>query len=348
LGLSRTRRVYHSPGSFGGGRCGLTLIELVVTLAIIGILILLALPAIQRARAASMRLSCANHLRQIGIALQRYHDDFDLYPSAMPVTAQMDVNVAGGGFIYSPFVRLLPYLEQSALYNSINFVGGLFQEPFALTLNNTVVATRVGSYLCPADGASRIRRFGPCSYRINVGARCIGRSHPDVGAFEPWLWLSARDFSDGTSHTAGVSEKTIGQLDDSRFHAGSQWQYPVTAPFPQSRLLPDEARRICASANPNSHKVRDDGGATWFRNGFVHTWYNHVAEPNAPFLDCALHAPFQFDLVTIGVFGPRSYHPSGVNVMMMDGSVRSVSERVGIDIWRSVATRSGGETVPSF
>lgn len=104
---------------------GFTLIELLVVIAIIAILIALLLPAVQQAREAARRTQCRNNLKQIGLALHNYHDAHQTFPPALigsgrycwPTTAPagyLRVNTTG-------WVLLLPYLDQSPMYNSYNF-----------------------------------------------------------------------------------------------------------------------------------------------------------------------------------------------------------------------------------
>src|SRR5438128_9833188 len=115
----RTRAMSATPGDQPRG--GFTLIELLVVVAIIGILIGLLLAAVQRVREASNRLSCANNLKQMGLALQSYHDANGKFPPAvlMPY-ANSDTefqNTASNPFGPNWAVFLLPYLERQDLYN---------------------------------------------------------------------------------------------------------------------------------------------------------------------------------------------------------------------------------------
>src|SRR5215213_4139527 len=92
-------------------RRGLTLIELLVVIAIIGVLVALLLPAVQAAREAARRMQCSNHLKQIGLAMQNYHDTFN----SMPYGARYNI----GGYGPSWYVGILPFCEQKNLSDQI-------------------------------------------------------------------------------------------------------------------------------------------------------------------------------------------------------------------------------------
>src|SRR5665213_2567978 len=95
-------------------RHGFTLIELLVVIAIIAVLIALLLPAVQQARESARRTQCKNNLKQLGLALHGYHDVFQIFPAAaLGRCTPHIVNMTG-------FTSLLPYLDQSPLYNALN------------------------------------------------------------------------------------------------------------------------------------------------------------------------------------------------------------------------------------
>src|SRR5262245_30178482 len=107
-------------GSFGARRAwraavGFTLVELLVVIAIIGVLVALLLPAVQTAREAARRVQCSNHLKQYGLGIQNYHDTFSMYP--------LGATGANGSILprLTWQVRILPYMEQSQIFNGIDF-----------------------------------------------------------------------------------------------------------------------------------------------------------------------------------------------------------------------------------
>src|SRR5262249_32072799 len=135
---------------------GFTLIELLVVIAIIAVLIALLLPAVQAAREAARRAQCVNNLKQIGIALHNYHNAANVFPpgcsanvfTVTPITYHSWVGWSAQGM-------MLGYLEQSALYNAVNFAfvpswGG--DDPVTSITNTTVARTILATFLCPSDG----------------------------------------------------------------------------------------------------------------------------------------------------------------------------------------------------
>src|SRR5437660_1323471 len=117
-------------------RSGFTLIELLVVIAIIAVLVALLLPAVQQAREASRRASCKNNLKQLGLALHNYESSYTCFPSAKNATNS-----------FSAHARLLPFLEQTNLFNTINFnvTGG--KDP----LNAVPWGITVAGFRCPSD-----------------------------------------------------------------------------------------------------------------------------------------------------------------------------------------------------
>jgi prepilin-type N-terminal cleavage/methylation domain-containing protein/prepilin-type processing-associated H-X9-DG protein len=198
-------------------RRGFTLIELLVVMAIISILIGLMLPAVQRAREAANRLSCANNLHQLGLAMHNFHLTFE----HLPPTRTFD-----GGPTWA--VLLLPELEQDNLYNK-----WVLQWPYG---RQTDVArlTPVRSYFCPSRRASNSMPtsslsgdlYGPSSQHVPgaLGDYAVvvdpyGYDSPQTsggydavgvrGAFQMGTGSRFEDIMDGLSNTFLIGEKHI-------------------------------------------------------------------------------------------------------------------------------------------
>jgi prepilin-type N-terminal cleavage/methylation domain-containing protein len=184
---------------------GFTLIELLVVIAIIAVLIALLLPAVQAAREAARRMQCVNILKQLGIALHGYHDEWNVLPPCDGIYP----------FNFPTHIYLLPYLEQQALYNQCRFYNVDGNTPNAWTgLNLTVAQTKVGIFRCPSDfgdvpgsttAGTNYSSRGGMGFDPNIG------DYPTIdGAFVQQRYFGFASITDGLSNTAAFSESVYG------------------------------------------------------------------------------------------------------------------------------------------
>lgn len=301
------------------GRGGFTLIEVLVVLAIVGVLAALLLYAVSEARKAARRAACANNLRQFGVALAQYSARSNVYPS-------------GGTWAgYSVHAALLPEFEQQALYNGINFGVPIYDS----TLQNmTAATTRLGVFECPDDSPVPGARYAWTNYQ---GCRGRGvQAYGYDGAFTPDPLPVAR-FRDGLSTTAVFAEAVTGPLTNRvRDPLGSSFDTP--APILGATDL-DRFAAACLAIDPATSRLNlQDKGYNWLIGEFNSTQYNHTLTPNRP--TCTNSGAFQQ-----GAWTASSRHPGGVFTLFADGHGRFVRDNVAISVWRSLASRSGRELV---
>ncbi len=331
-------------------RKGFTLIEILVTISIIGILAGLLLPAVQAAREAARRARCASNLRQIGLALHSYHASHQSFP--IYVSDYRRMTLVNGAYVrpYSPLCHILPYLEQTALYDSINFEMETWPEKGSSLLgsdpypaNRTAREVSVSLFLCPSDALTLEYPRGS-SYRGNTGVGpgvATTAETPDSGnGFYSFPDVTrAESFPDGLAHTVAYSERLLGTGRESPRRAerelGDLTAYPDGMYGDADHAL-DRCRLIARLAGPK----RDDAGHSWFYSEKDHTAYCHAQEPNGRIADAIDLRDPRWGIVTA-----RSWHRGGVNALMADGGVRFVSEGIHRRVWRGMGSRNGGELV---
>lgn len=336
-------------------RGGLTLIELLVVVSIIGILIGLTVPAVQRSREAARRIECVNRLKQLGLALHGHNASRGCFPSALPPRLAPLVAgfPSGSSSDFSAYYYLLPFLDQQPLYNSANL--GLEPRTHDNHLapisaeNRTVWQTRVAVFVCPSEKAAPGGAPGPVSYRMNVGGpRPLPYTEElrTAGAFRPIAELRDADIRDGLAQTAGISEHVFGSRSAGRFDARRDWWFAGTAGlFPTESA--DEVLALCRLRPPRPRDFYSDMGRSWATGSCTTLWYNHVAVPNEPAADCTASVLNQVNPDGAGDFSiaARSHHAAGVNCLMMDGAVRFVPDHTNLAVWRALGTRSAGDVV---
>ena len=334
-------------------RRAFTLIELLVVIAIIAILIGLLLPAVQKVREAAARAKCQNNLKQIGIALHNYESVAQTYPPA----GEYPVGLTAGD-VYSVQARLLPFLEQGALYAQID----LNATP-ATQLD--VIKQRIAIYICPSEIRDQPRDQGggkvtyPLNYAANFGTYFVWDPASGQGG-DGALPVAAKgrnsrtkpaSFRDGLSNTVAFAE----------VKAYQHYVRNTSTPAAVGAAYPASADEVAAMAATGSYRG-EVAHTEWTDSPSHQTGFSFVFPPNTrvPFTPSGGASPGDVDVLTqvegshaskpsYSVVTSRSYHSGGVvNVLLMDGSVRTVSPAVNPATWRAFGTRDGGEVATSL
>jgi prepilin-type N-terminal cleavage/methylation domain-containing protein len=318
---------------------GFTLIELLVVIAIIAVLTGLLLPAVQAAREASRRVQCAGNLRQIGVALASYESSARVYP----------FGVGGGGpprnavNRWSAQSQLLPYLEQAALFHSLNFSGLPWRhttDPSFGPLNETALTTPLAVFLCPSD-VDRIddplhtahNNYRACAGTLpyNLKYDSPGGTGRNNGIFWYQSAVAPAAIADGLSLTAAFSERCLGN---------------TAAPEPLADfylvgLTVDECRGAGPLTSPRLVDPHEWSGERWADGNALYTRYSHALTPGRP--GCLLGGSQDYDCQA--VVTATSRHPGGIHLLSGDGAVRFIKAAIDPRVWTALATIAGGEAI---
>ncbi|MGE0608666.1 MAG: DUF1559 domain-containing protein [Pirellulales bacterium] len=337
-------------------RKGFTLVELLVVMVIIGLLIGLLLPAIQSAREAARNTSSKNNLRQISLAMANHEAARGYYaPSWLGASQANGDNIDG----WSVFAQLLPYLEQSVINSQINYETSHDLAGNVTAADGEVVkvtALRVPTYMSPseprdeADSHGGVPEYYPVNYAVNLGTWFVwdpvsGRG--GNGAAYPNSQLRASQFTDGLCSTLAFAEVKA-------------WQALYENAAEASPAIPLSGADVQALGGDFDEA---HGHLEW-ANGCAHqAGFTTVFQPNEKVLVTESGETYDADWTnwaegeelaattpsttpTYAAITARSYFSGMVNVAMMDGSVRAISDDINLGVWRAISTRDGKELLP--
>lgn len=335
-------------------RRAFTLVELLVVIAIIGILIALLLPAVQAAREAARRSTCTNNLKQIGIALQNYHDTHLKFPPSC--FNQGWANSGSGGVIspaYGPgqaamnttgFVVLLPFMEQQALFSRFNFnaaagacvTGGSY--PLAggdpsVTKNDLIMGTILPVFICPSDS----------------GSQTLPANNGNIG-------ISALSAVAGAKTTYDFSTNPGAEI-----YNVNSWQ--SSSPITRSMFGVNSDSRMASITDGTSSTMaigeitleQESAPHAWGFRGFLSAGVSPVQALNYPPGGVAINnwhtgwGTTSFPAGKLGGYGwMGSLHPGGAQMAAADGSVHFLSEGVAILTLQRLSWIADGKMAGEF
>jgi len=293
-------------------------------------------------REAAARSKCQNNLKQIMLAVHNFESANGFLP---PNGSWATAKVGFAGQPYSVFARLLPHLEQAALYQKVNLSKSALTQP-------EVLAQRIGVYICPSEPNDKLSSAAVPSYpstyvaglgdwfteNYNTGQFGNG-AFPGVAYPSPGS-LRLTDITDGSSTTIGFAE----------VKAFWPWLYVgtnLTAP-----PIPNAPADLITAGGVLSP---DGAHTSWAEGQTIFVGLTFVFTPNTyvPYLNPADNKTYDIDwggglYVEFEAFTSRSYHLGGVNAAFMDGSVRFMGSSIAQATWRALGTRNGGEVIGDF
>ncbi len=361
-------------------RRGFTLVELLVVIAIIGILIALLLPAVQAAREAARRSQCSNNMRQYMLAVHMYEDGNKCFPASRCLFYNYngghtggDPNDAYSGHIGTTVV-LLPYMEQKQRYDAFAQYAREIGVGSAYPFPNIAACTDlITTILCPSDGnatkpVTKVNNNARSSICVSLGDGGWNNARPDWGesgvakvgargAFTPRDWKSMASFIDGTSNTVAISEMIGNSIGASYSTEVKGGVYQTTSIHSGGRSNPSAC--ITGARSTTDRNILVSGSDTWrgllFTDGrSANACFTTVMPPNSP--SCV----YSGGNWGWGFFSAQSNHSGGVNVGLVDASVRFISDSVDCGdqtagsvnsgkspygVWGAMGSPSGGETV---
>lgn len=333
------------PGKPRNCRVGFTLVELLVVISIIGLIVALLLPAVQQSRESARRMQCQSRLKQVGLALQSYHDTYQALPSGY-----MGLNpdpTEGQGWGWGTL--LLPFIEQVPLHAQLGVGRDRLSQAVNDPARRPLLLTRLNAYLCPSDGQGRGSHLtrsltgfplpalgsswhtghAPAGIRVDVAKSNYVGSFGTAWNARSSLWpieqlngngvfgcnsaTNLSQITDGTSHTFAVGERSLDSY-AAVWSGVEQW-------------------RECSA-----HGVSMVLGTTFYK-------------PNIP------PRAFTLSCDGLGSAGFGSRHPGGAQFVMCDGSVHFIRDTIdfnhstnpgNLGVYQKLGQRDDGESIGSF
>lgn len=292
-----------------------TIVELMVSMAIIGLLVAVTVPAVQQSREAVRRAQCASQLKQLGLAIHNYESTWRTFPLHDWDTSFL--------------VHILPELELGSMLQGVDPYD---RRPGMRAGIGALASITVPLFQCPSDssdvrgGTNYVGNFG-WGYQVFNESNGVIVNH-----IRP---LRFSEVTDGLSQTALLSECVMGNHPNSH-RLSKVWRTPYRLGG-ASQL--DQFMTLCRQTS-NQNSPSEYRGRFW-TSSFSDTIYTHTLYPND--VSCVNAGD-----PSIGIYSASSLHPGGVQLLLCDGHLRFVSTQIDLKLWRAIGTRNGGESLSEF
>ena len=327
--------------------------ELLVVIAVIGVLVALLLPAVQAAREAARRTQCVNNLKQLALAANNYQVAFNSFPQAKSENQNQ----------YGAMPRMLAFIEEGAVFQEIVdwYVAFGSQSASYHTMSFLLCPSDVNRMLEGISNAESPANFnhtgmGKSNY-VMCGGSDIGyvtnpnnnrRNEQNNGIFVAFKAIRLRQISDGVSKTVLFAEALLGDADNTLISSPGDW-----FDIPEGATTVNQVYQDCQAVNPNAkigmQLQASYRGRNYVLGEYATTRYNHVMPPNQK--SCCRYTTGTN--ASLGVDGKcnnqggattaSSRHAGGVSVAFGDGHVDFYTDEIDLAIWRALASRDGGE-----
>jgi prepilin-type processing-associated H-X9-DG protein len=282
--------------------------------------------------------------------MHNYADTHKMFPRAAYYFAN---GQWWGSVLYRPSVHvmLLPYIEQTAIYEKFDFEQYTGDTGTVATTNDALCNARIQTFLCPSSPRyPSTSRQGNNNYVWNLGSTIYWDSNLQNGPIMCSQDVAFADITDGTSNTILVSEILTGDASGNAFTFPRDMMRnvstsPITTPVmpPQSEV--EAYGQACTKAMLDGLSHQSNMGERWIFTSLLMTTYNTVAPPNWKHPSCSSCGDNAWLIGASGVYPARSFHPGGVNAGLCDGSVRFLSDTIELVVYHRLGARNDGQPV---
>lgn len=319
-------------------RRAFTLIELLVVIAIIAVLVALLLPAVQQAREAARRSQCKNNLKQLGLALANYTEQFGEYlpraamtPQATPCccgnygNAAAHPNHPGPWSMHTVHTTLLPFIDQANLYEQMNL-----NIRYDHSSHANAVKTRISSYLCPSDSGKTEFASWPASDNAAITLAFAVHNYPGTGSDHPYGFCNQH----GSFNTAFAEKQGL----ESSTGAG------MISPWVKLKMVTDGmSSTMCFSEFAQDTKACSGAGDNQAKFGWAQPAIGGTA-----YTTLSISGPNRCNSLSVSGSNTgiaRSWHQGGVHIALMDGAVRFVSDSIFGQNWTNLGNIEDGNVI---